>query len=204
MKTQFPPPFPEDEQQPPSHKPNIWSSIFPVHPIASTAPLPVTLPFFDDGCIICQEKYNDTPGFHIAHLYCDHMFHLSCIRNSWDQGHLLTWSCPLCRLSHPRTTTSLANLVGITPEVWDNQDYRAEMGADYVAAHPDVSSTFMGRDQRCIELSKEWTWLKNGRRHRGVEMARVRRRRAALVESINKQSAERKHWIWGMDPQPAA
>jgi hypothetical protein len=130
----------------PSLLANIWSCLFPIHPIAShgimppsdqdpcdgpnnnttragTAVAPLFRPkFFDDGCVICQEAFDGNPGGVIAQLHCGHLFHFTCIRDSWDTHEIYRSLCAHCRSTGAEWY--LHEQVAIYPEeidVWDNR-----------------------------------------------------------------------------------
>lgn len=107
----------------PSNPGNIWSKLFPIHPIASTnLPDKNRLGQYQGSCIICIEEFADTCESVLVRLKCDHWYHFTCIRGMWDHPDSYSFPCPQCRLD-PHNWR-LHEHAGITPEVraldvWD-------------------------------------------------------------------------------------
>jgi Ring finger domain len=101
----------------PINKANIMACLFPIHPIASTS-----IALDGESCVICLEDFASDPGQIIAELHCNHIFHYTCVRDTWDEpSHLHGTKCPTCRSSGREW--SLHAVAGIVPEVDNVLDY---------------------------------------------------------------------------------
>ena len=146
LKAQHPMP---PGQNIPTNKANMFSSLFPIHPIANT-----DFPNFkhlSDGCVICIEQFTETPGQIMLQLHCGHLFHFLCIRSAWDDDfstNLHGAKCPTCRSSG--TEWNLHTLAGITPECLNVWDYEIHFDAEYTDA---LSNDYKKHEQTLLNNS---------------------------------------------------
>ncbi|TAQ89222.1 hypothetical protein B7494_g2435 [Chlorociboria aeruginascens] len=112
----------------PSRRANIFSGLFPIHPLDSNE-LPAR---FQDGCAICLEEYESSI---VVELNCGHVFHHSCIREYFDKPGINHYLCPVCRSSW-----LLHEQAGIHPEVIDVFDKVHHYGEEYTMWRPNIPS----------------------------------------------------------------
>lgn len=75
----------------PTNYANMFSCLFPIHPIAST-----NMPDFLDGiCTICQESFKDSAIELIVQLYCDHAHHFTVKLADFSYFHFMSLLQPL-------------------------------------------------------------------------------------------------------------
>ncbi len=133
----------------PTNKANMFSSLFPIHPIANT-----DFPDFkhlSDDCVICIEQFAETPGQIMLQLHCGHLFHFLCIRSAWDDDfstNLHGAKCPTCRSSG--TEWNLHTLANITPECLNVWDYKIHFDAEYTDS---LSNDYKTHEQTLLQNS---------------------------------------------------
>jgi len=97
---------------------NLLSSLFPIHPLANTAP---RIKYEDEPCSICLENYQ--PRSILCQLHCNHLFHFNCIRTVFDEPNTILFRCPNCRSDGDGWSLSKSfNITAEVPEVWDQAD----------------------------------------------------------------------------------
>ena len=181
-------PFCRYKEPSPSAKANILECLFPVHPVASTDPKRFSLAegYIDGNCVVCFEDF--TPGYVFVKLHCNHLFHYTCIRDTWDQHGVYTTKCPSCRAGE----WALHEIAGITPEVldvWDVAEVLEGLDPLYRDAPsqprdpPGPHSLYNERENEALVLSEYWddpdvSGQPPGQpRSVAIEMAQVRERR---------------------------
>ncbi|RDL34666.1 uncharacterized protein BP5553_07794 [Venustampulla echinocandica] len=156
----------------PSRKANIWTSLFPIHPIGLHGPEPL-IPQLEDNCVICMDGFKADPEHPvIARLHCNHLFHFLCIRDYWDDPDKLQMKCPLCG---PSSLCTLRSTAAITPEVADVWDNALVVGEQRAAANPNLSDLWADDQIHRMEMSYSWRHRHpNEMRVAAIEMATLR------------------------------
>ncbi|KAH7364644.1 hypothetical protein BKA65DRAFT_546515 [Rhexocercosporidium sp. MPI-PUGE-AT-0058] len=152
----------------PSNEANVYSNLFPIHPLASTAipvvndsiPGRMTQDDWDAGCALCGDEYDVLSRKIIMQTHCNHFFHYSCLRTNWDLPDNQHYNCPLCRQSNWR----LKETASITAEVSDVWEYEERMGRQWVEGdpfnadsipHPDISEEYH-RIEESVRLTSQY------------------------------------------------
>lgn len=103
----------------PSRTAGIFDGIYPIQPMASHGKDKPNIPqphlrYFEDGCSICRDPFEQ--GQTIVQLFCDHLYHYTCVRGYWDGEKHYRMDCPnRC----PVQSWKLDEVADITPEVFD-------------------------------------------------------------------------------------
>ena len=104
--------------QPPDFNPsniaNIYSSLFPIHPVSrDTRPPKMQKDDWDAGCPICADEWDVLSRKVIVQLHCDHFMHYACIRKEWDKPDKQTFLCPLVSCSHISSWIIVVRLISL-------------------------------------------------------------------------------------------